>query len=234
MVRTSRRPEFASNALTGRMAANPATTSREHSALPRDTTVRQRITALLSSNGPVTDASGRATSVLKEKVDYEQSDAGFSQLVAAMERDGQIVREIRGKRTFKISAAPGMESTAPPQSPMPDEIDYDELAAALLVRTAQVLASSQEPAESVGWARRRIQQLEGRIGDLERELARTKAEAKVAADERDELQSRLEAASHNLNLLAEQRQAKGSGRASQRLGSEEQALLYELRRRSGS
>jgi septal ring factor EnvC (AmiA/AmiB activator) len=91
------------------------------------------------------------------------------------------------------------------------------------------LANAQEPVDAVGWARRRIEQLERRIDELERELARARAEAKTFADDRDELRGQLEAASHNLNLLAEQSGGPKQGRAAQRLGSEEQALLYELR-----
>jgi len=160
--------------------------------LPRDNAARQRIVDLLATNGPITDKSGRATSVLKELVGYEQSDAGFSQLVSAMERDGQIAREIRGKRTFTIT---GTAPMTPKVAKLPtrgegvvteplaesEGIDYDELAAALLARTAQVLASGQEPTDAAGWARRRMQQLEGRIDELERELARMKAEAKTFA-----------------------------------------------------
>jgi chromosome segregation ATPase len=182
----------------------------------------------------VSDKSGRATSVLKELVGYEQSDAGFSQLVSAMEKDGQIVREIRGKRTFTITGtAPGKESSVPIEHDG-GKINYDELATALLARTAKVLANAQEPADAAGWARRRIEQLERRIDELERELARARAEAKTFTDERDELRGQLEAASHNLNLLAEQSGKPKQGRAVDRLGSEEQALLYDLRSRRRS
>jgi hypothetical protein len=193
---------------------------------------RQRIVDYLRTNGSVEDTSGRATSVLKNAVGYEAGDAGFSQLVSSMEKDGQLQREIRGKRTYRIWAASTDASgiVPPPSTPSDTErLDYDELAAALLARTAQVLAASHEPAESVGWARRRIEQLEGRIDELQKELLGAKAEARANAEERDELRGQLEAASHNLSLLAERGQAPQQGRAAERLGSDEQALLYELR-----
>ena len=196
--------------------------------MPRTSSYRQIIVDYLTTNGPVEDSSGRATAVLKEAVGYEKGDAGFGQLVSSMADEGQIVREIRGKRTFKISAA----SEAAPVIPIglggSSDVDYDELAAALLARTAQVLSQSQQTTEPAGWARRRIEQLEARIDELGRELARARAEVKVATDEREELRSQLEAASHNLELLAEQQRSRPS-RATQRLGSDEQALLYELR-----
>jgi len=193
---------------------------------------RQRIVDFLTTHGPVEDRSGRATSVLKEAISYEASDGAFSQLVATMDYDGEIVREIRGKRTYRISVPrPATISPHPSAAELPasEDVDYDELAATLLARTAQILATSQEPAEAVGWARRRIQQLEGRVGELERELARAKAETNAVTGERDELRGQLEAASHNLSLLTERGQSPQRGRASERLGSDERALLYELR-----
>lgn len=55
--------------------------------------------------GPVEEASGHATSALKAAIDYQGSSVAFIQLIAAMDRDGEIQREIRGKRTYRISAA---------------------------------------------------------------------------------------------------------------------------------
>ncbi len=196
--------------------------------MPRVSEFRQHIIEFLVANGPVVNDSGRATSILKDAVGYESGDAAFGALISSMEKDGQITRDIRGKRTYGISAA-ATTATPPATPPTTEAIDYDELAAALLAWTSQVLAASQEPAESVGWARRRIEQLEGRLDELQKEVLRAKAEAKVAAEERDELHGQLEAASHNLSLLTERRQAPKQGRAAERLGSDEQALLYELR-----
>lgn len=210
------------------------TLNRGEASLSRVNETRQRIVDYLISEGPVEDQSGRATGVLKMAVGYTQGDAGFGQLISSMEKDGQLTREIRGRRTYRISAA--LDTAIPSDQGDSENIDYDELAAALLARTAQVLAASHEPSESAGWARRRIEQLEGRTDELQRELARAKAEAKTNADERDELRGQLEAASHNLSLLTERGQPSQQGRAAQRLGSDEQALLFELRghrRRSG-
>ena len=208
--------------------------------MPRVSEFRQRIVDYLATNGPVVDASGRATSVLKNAVGYESGEAGFSALISSMEKDGRLSRDIRGKRTYRISAtseAAPVVTLAVPTPSTSEEIDYDELAASLLARTTQVLAGAQEPSEAGAWARRRIQQLEGRIDELEKELLRARAEAKANAEERDQLRGQLEAASHNLSLLTQRGPGPQQGRAAQRLGSEEQALLYELRghrRRSGT
>jgi hypothetical protein len=205
--------------------------------LPRVSEFRQRIVDYLATNGPVVDASGRAASALRNAVGYESGEAGFSALISSMEKDGRLKREIRGKRTYRISATSEAAPVAVPTPSTSEEIDYDELAASLLARTAQVLSGAQEPPEAGAWARRRIQQLEGRIDELEKELLRARAEAKTNAEERDGLRGQLEAASHNLSLLTQRGPSPQQGRAAQRLGSEEQALLYELRghrRRSGT
>ena len=208
--------------------------------MPRDTAARQRVTAYLLSNGPVHDSSGRATSILKEAVGYQGGDAGFSQLVMSMEKAGELRREIRGRRTYRISAVANAAGASQPslgRSGGADDIDYDELAATLLGRVAQVLSSGQRTDEPATWARRRIEQLESRVDELQRDLARARAEAKTNADEREELRGRLEAASHNLSLLTErvdsERRPTG-GKAAERLGRDEQALLYELRGRSNN
>jgi hypothetical protein len=207
--------------------------------LPRDTSARKRIADYLTSNGSVEDRSGRASGALKEAIDYQGGDAGFHQLISTMEKAGELRREIRGRRTYRISAVPGAGpagGTAPlAPGANNQDVDYDELAATLLARVAKVLSASQGSGDPASWARRRIEQLEARVDELQRELARARAEAKTNADERDELRGRLDAASHNLELLTERVDTTRNrpGRAAERLGSDEQALLYELRGHRG-
>lgn len=50
------------------------------------------------------DGSGHATGLLMKAVGYQGSSVAFIQLVAAMDRDGEISRDIRGKRTYRISS----------------------------------------------------------------------------------------------------------------------------------
>jgi hypothetical protein len=219
--------------------------------LPRITAGRQQVIDYLTSKGPVSDRSGRATALLKEAVGYTHGDAGFSQLISAMEKAGQITREVRGKRTYRIEVtsegataakiAPTVGLTtatattlaANPVGPTltGGDVDYDELAVALLAHTARVLAASQEPAETAGWARRRIEQLEARVDELQRDVARAKAEAQAVAEQRDEIRGHLEAASHNIEILQERVQGPrtGTGKAADKLGNDEQALLFALR-----
>jgi len=203
----------------------------------RDQAVRQRITEYLSTHGPVVDASGRATAVLKKAVGHTGSDAAFAQVVSAMAKPGEIVREVRGKRTYRISHDESkVESSDSPMTSAPELMEYDELAAALLAQVTRVISEPAEPSDSASWARRRLEQLDARNTTLQREVARANAEAEVIAAERDALQSQLEAAQHNLALLTDRLQGpkKALGRAAERLGGDEQALLYQLRGRQGS
>jgi hypothetical protein len=207
--------------------------------LPRDTSARKRIADYLSNKGSVEDRSGRASGLLKEAIDYQGGDAGFHQLISTMEKAGELRRDIRGRRTYRISAVAGARPVGGGAPEVPStttqDIDYDELAATLLARVAQVLSNSQGSSDPASWARRRIEQLEARVDELQRELARARADAKTNADERDELRGRLDAASHNLELLTERVDTSRNrpGRAAERLGSDEQALLYELRGNRG-
>jgi hypothetical protein len=57
---------------------------------------------LLATSGPIVDPSGYATGVLKDEVGYSGSAVAFIQLIATMDREGEVSREIRGKRTYKI------------------------------------------------------------------------------------------------------------------------------------
>jgi hypothetical protein len=212
----------------------------------RDQSVRNRIVAYLSEHGAVEDSSGKATSVLKQAIAYEGTDAGFTQVVAAMAKAGLVTRQIRGKRTYRIShststststsTSNGGVRSAFPRTNGSDEglLDYDELAAALLAQATRAAAAPTDTSESASWARRRLEQLEARNTSLLRDVARANAEAEAVAAERDILQSQLEAAQHNLSLLTdriqEPRRPQG-GRAAERLGPDEQSLLNQLRHR---
>jgi hypothetical protein len=59
----------------------------------------------LSSVGEVRDENGMASTVLAEAVGYPGSSIAFAQLLSGMERSGLIQRDVRGKRTYRISPA---------------------------------------------------------------------------------------------------------------------------------
>jgi len=211
----------------------------------RDQSVRNRIVEYLAEHGAVEDSSGKATSVLKKAIGYEGTDAGFTQVVAAMAKAGLLARQIRGKRTYRISNNANANANANANGAVRNPasgaevsgnglLDYDELAAALLAQVTRAAAAPTDTSESASWARRRLEQLEARNTSLQRDVARANAEAEAVATERDILQTQLEAAQHNLSLLTDRLQEPRrpqQGRAAERLGPDEQSLLNQLRHR---
>jgi phage shock protein A len=202
--------------------------------VPRDQGVRNRIVEYLKQHGTVEDSSGKATAALKESIGYEGTDAAFTQVVAAMAKAGILRRQIRGKRTYRISYDSNAAVSGGPSAPVNDSpMDYDELAAALLAQATRAASAPTDTSESATWARRRLEQLEARNAALQRDVARANAEVEAVAAERDALRAQLEAAQHNLSLLTERLQEprRPQSRAADRLAPDDQALLHQLRHR---
>jgi hypothetical protein len=117
---------------------------------------RDRIIAHLALVAEVVDGAGMASTRLAEAVGYPGSSVAFAQLLSGMERDGLIRREVRGKRTYRITlsvparadAAAKGEGAALPVVPVafPAVIDYDELADRVILRLLRRLAEL-DPAE---------------------------------------------------------------------------------------
>jgi hypothetical protein len=66
---------------------------------------RDRIVAHLADVAEIADRTGMASTRLAEAVGYPGSSVAFAQLLSGMERDGLIAREVRGKRTYRITLA---------------------------------------------------------------------------------------------------------------------------------
>ncbi len=120
---------------------------------------RDRIIAHLALVAEIADGTGMASTRLAEAVGYPGSSVAFAQLLSGMERDGLINREVRGKRTYRItlSAPPAArlaadsgraDDAARPAVPVafPAVIDYDELADRVIMRLLRRLAELN-PAE---------------------------------------------------------------------------------------
>jgi hypothetical protein len=73
---------------------------------------RDRIIAHLAAVAEITDPTGMASTRLAEIVGYPGSSVAFAQLLSGMERDGLIAREVRGKRTYRITLSGGAASAA--------------------------------------------------------------------------------------------------------------------------
>jgi hypothetical protein len=68
---------------------------------------RDRIIAHLARVAEIADSTGMASTRLAGAVGYPGSSVAFAQLLSGMERDGLISREVRGKRTYRITLAAG-------------------------------------------------------------------------------------------------------------------------------
>ena len=133
---------------------------------------REHIIAYLTEVNELFDANGMASTQLAAAVGYPGSSVAFAQLLSGMERSGLIEREIRGKRTYRISlglAHANGSGRAPRAAGIPEVamavgvsgaagsgepgsgigvagFDYDELARRLLVQVVRRLAAAEPPA----------------------------------------------------------------------------------------
>jgi hypothetical protein len=113
---------------------------------------RERVIAHLGLVEEIIDPAGMASTRLAEAVGYPGSSVAFAQLLSGMERDGLIVREVRGKRTYRITVKP--KTAEEPRLPhpavadgalgehpgTPGALDYDELADRVLLRLLRRLS----------------------------------------------------------------------------------------------
>src|SRR6201995_503814 len=77
--------------------------TRRTAARRRAVGTRDRIIAHLALVAEVAAGTGMASTRLSEAVGYPGSSVAFAQLLSGMERDGLINREVRGKRTYRIT-----------------------------------------------------------------------------------------------------------------------------------
>jgi len=199
---------------------------------------RQQVAEYLTQHGPLEDVTGRATAKLMKALGCAGPVANFTQLISNMDRSGQITREVRGKRTYRITVAAGDLPVSVDERPdelETAEMDYDKVASALLIQVVQNLTKGASGGENDGsWARRRIERLERRIDELERDLSQSRAASKTLAAERDELRLQLEHSEGNLALLTDRvaTQKPRESHLSRLLDADERALLHQLQ--SGS
>jgi len=136
---------------------------------------REHIIAYLTEVNELFDANGMASTQLAAAVGYPGSSVAFAQLLSGMERSGLIEREVRGKRTYRISLGPthaigsggAARAAGIPEVAMavgvggaagPGEFgsgigaagfDYDELARRLLVQVVRRLAAAEPEASQL-------------------------------------------------------------------------------------
>jgi hypothetical protein len=191
---------------------------------------REHIVAYLAEVHELFDASGMASTRLSAAVGYPGSSVAFAQLLSGMERSGLIEREVRGKRTYRISlglvqALGSAEANQPRGQARPDEMarvagvavpngpagtagagpggfDYDELARRLLVQVVRRLAVA-EPVTADGGRPRDTAGQQDTVVGLEYALASVWTEHSKLAEENVRLREQLDAARHSLELAAE-------------------------------
>ena len=215
---------------------------------------RDRVMSHLLMVGEVRDASGMASTALAEAIAYPGSSIAFAQLLSGMERSGLIKREIRGKRTYRISpagaAAAQARAGAVPQRrgrPMAGQggaqpaaaggaggtgdFDYDELARRLLLQVVQRLSTlpvqGPEPAEDAGpgEAADSDVSLARAVAGLEQKLASVRFRQRRLTEENAKLREQLRAA---LESLAQAQERAAADPAAVRLDSAEIRLLERL------
>jgi hypothetical protein len=180
---------------------------------------REHIVAYLAEVHELFDAHGMASTQLAAAVGYPGSSVAFAQLLSGMERSGLIRRDVRGKRTYRISlsdavlgdddaenAATGTAGQGYDQAINGAAgFDYDELARRLLVQLVRRLAAAEpdattqpeacEPHPSVV--------LRATVTGLEYELASAWIKQGELAEENVRLRDELKAAQRSLALAAE-------------------------------
>lgn len=115
---------------------------------------RDRIISHLTAVGDIADATGMASTKLAEAVGYPGSSVAFAQLLSGMERDGLIVRDVRGKRTYRITlpegTAAGTAARAEAQPPAGTGPAGGDLASAAAAAGVDPLPAAAESAGTSG------------------------------------------------------------------------------------
>jgi len=180
---------------------------------------REHIVAYLAEVHELFDAHGMASTQLAAAVGYPGSSVAFAQLLSGMERSGLIRRDVRGKRTYRISLSDAVLGDADAENAATGTagqgydqaingavgFDYDELARRLLVQLVRRLAAAEpdattqpeacEPHPSVV--------LRATVTGLEYELASAWIKQGELAEENVRLRDELKAAQRSLALAAE-------------------------------
>ena len=206
---------------------------------------RDRVMSHLLMAGEVRDASGMASTALAEAIAYPGSSIAFAQLLSGMERSGLIEREIRGKRTYRISPARSAVAPARPvagpggaQAAAADggagtteAFDYDELARRLLLQVVERLSTlpveGAEPPEDAGPGEGADSDvsLARAMAGLEQKLASVRSNQQRLTEENAKLREQLRAAQES---LAQAQERAAADPAAVRLDSAEIRLLERL------
>lgn len=187
---------------------------------------------LRQRGGEVADQTGLVVGTMRTELGKGRA---LSQLLADMEADGMLEREVRGRRTFRITLkddwdlVPHVLPELEPEPAASGEFDYDQLAAALLAiamkRASGPVVDSEAPA--------RLKAAEDALIASQDALHQVRAELAERITERDELLERVRLLEHNLQVLQAQmdsRPRRDGPTVAERLSAEELRMLTELQR----
>ena len=184
---------------------------------------REHIVAYLADTHELFDPGGMASTRLAAAVGYPGSSVAFAQLLSGMERSGLIERDVRGKRTYRISLGPGAGAGVPgagagapgagagssgPQAGAGlAGFDYDELARRLLAQVVRRLAGAALAGADVGsgsdGGSAELAALRETVAGLEYELADAWTKHGKLAEENVRLREQLRATEQSLALARE-------------------------------
>jgi hypothetical protein len=184
---------------------------------------REHIIAYLTEVNELFEANGMASTQLAAAVGYPGSSVAFAQLLSGMERSGLIEREVRGKRTYRISLRPAHAIGSGRAAGIPEVVmavgvagagevgssigaaglDYDELARRLLVQVVRRLAAAEPEASQLDRSDPDRLALQETVTGLEYELATAWTKHGKLAEENVRLREQLRAAQRSLALAAE-------------------------------
>jgi len=206
---------------------------------------------LVEHGGVVEDDGGLVAGTMREELGKGRA---LTQLLADMEKDGMIRREIRGRRTFKIELLDdwGLVGQAPrgrhlqiaPQSTdlrnlSAADLNYDKLAQALLTNVTKVLSGAQAHVGDTSAQRSlasRLQKSEDALRKANDQLKQLRAQVRVAEERAADAERRAQALERNIKQLQAEldkpRRSRDSGGVPirERLSPSEQAMLASLMR----
>lgn len=204
---------------------------------------RDRVIAHLARVTDIADRTGMASTKLAEAIGYPGSSVAFAQLLSGMERDGLITREVRGKRTYRITLSADAADSRPaapkrPAAAAPAGADWhaeaDEPAAANATRIAPAGPPAEFDYDEL--ARRLLIQvvrrltapqddLERTVAGLQRELATAWTRHGTLTAENVRLREQLIQTQRDLDLA---RQRTGKQAVADELNQAEIVLLERL------
>lgn len=208
---------------------------------------------LTDHGGVIEDHQGLAAGTMRDELGKGRA---LGQLLADMEADGMIRREIRGRRTFKIELLDGWGLAGKRVAPLravpasaesagnlanlsAADLNYDELAQSLLTQVVKIVTEPVKQAGNTSGQRvlvDRLRKAEDGLRKANDQLKELRAEKRAADEARVEAERKVAALEHNMERLeaelSKPRRSKESGGVpiGERLSASERAALASLMR----